>query len=280
MKIAQSDEVLPILEPFNEKLRASAEHLGADVLAFCDRPWMGENLRLPKSDKVQVSLLSFEHYDRWFSKIKSETRNAIRKSAKMGIEIRDLTEPSTSQAQEILGILKETAFRGGVYFAGYDFWNLNEVMKRFRSNEELIPSVALYQGKIIGCARVRFKGEVAVINSLYSSITLNKTLRGVTNALLAAQVRLLSDRGVKYLAYGLRETLPGVESFQKNNGFEFIPVNYNYLLLSHKASLASIFGHYRPRYMVAYKLKPITPLLYRIQRRLPVYVVQKLHLYG
>lgn len=279
LKIARLNDYL---ERFDQQSVYAAKSLGADILVFCDRPWMGESIRLPHSDRLEIALLSFNGFDDWFSKIEKYRRNEVRKSTKEGVEILPLTEPSLSEAQQILGLYRESPFREGRYFAGYHSWNLRRVLEKFRTNDSLVTSIALYDGRIVGVAKSKFKGEVAVLDSILSSLYVRKKVRGVATSLLASQVRMLSSRGVKHVEYGkLGVGLNSLDHFKTRNGFRSVPINYNYLLLTRRARLCAKLGLYQPQDIIfSTKLRFVVPLLGSLQPHFPVKLIQKLHLYA
>jgi hypothetical protein len=270
------------LEKFDQESVEEAKSLGADILVFCDRPWMGETTKFPRSDRLQIALLSFNSFDDWFSKIEKYRRNEVRKSAKEGVELRPLVEPSLSEAQQILDLYRESPFREGRYFVGYHSWNLRRVMEKFRTNDSLATSIALYDGTIVGVAKSKFKGEVAVLDSILSRLSIRRRVRGVATSLLASQVQMLSSRGVKHVEYGkLGVGLHSLDHFKTSNGFRSVPIDYNYLLLTRRARLCAKFGLYQPQDIIfSTKLRFVLPLLSSLQPHFPVKLIQKFHLYA
>src|SRR5712664_385132 len=270
------------LDRFDERSIEEAKSLGADILVFCDRPWMGESLQLPLSDRLEIALLSFNSFDDWFSGLQKSRRREIRKSGKESVDIRILDNPSSSEAQEILDVYREAPFREGRYFVGYHSWNLQRVKEKFRTNDKSIATVAFYDGKIVGIARAKFKGQVAVLTTLLSSLAARQKVRGIAASLLAAQVKMLSSRGVKHLKYGkLGVGLDSLDQFKRSNGFKPVAVNYNYLLLTGRAKLFAKFGFYQPWDIIfSTKLRFAIPVLGSVQPHLPVRLIQKFHLYA
>ncbi len=278
LRFARGDD---FLDPFHEHSIDEAKSLGADIMVFCDRPWMGEYLQRPLSDRIEIALLSFNSFDDWFSSLKKDTRNEIRKGSKEGVEIHGIKEPSVSEAQGIVDIFRESPFREGRYFEGYHTWNLKNVMESFKTNEEFISIAAIYEGKIVGVARVKFKGEVAVIKNLLSSLAVRRKVRGVANSLLATQIKTLSDIGVEHLAYGKLGILGGLDRFRVVNGFRSVLVDYNYELLTRRARLLAKFGLYQPRDLIfSTKLRFVVPMSGSLQKHMPMRLIQKFHLYG
>src|SRR5205807_5391187 len=133
----------------------------------------------------------------------------------------------------------------------------------FRTNDSLVTSIALYDGRIVGVAKSKFKGEVAVLDSILSSLSVRRKVRGVATSLLAGQVKMLSDRGVKHVEYGkLGVGLDSLDHFKTSNGFRSVRINYNYILLTRRAKLCAKFGLYQPRDMIfSTRLRFVVPLL-------------------
>ena len=146
----------------------------------------------------------------------------------------------------------------------------------------MVTSIALYEGRIVGVAKSKFKGEVAVLDSILSSLYVRKKVRGVATSLLASQVRMLSSKGVKHVEYGkLGVGLDSLDHFKTSNGFRSVPINYNYLLLTRRARLSAKLGLYQPQDIIfSTKLRFVVPLLGSLQPYFPVKLIQKLHLYA
>ncbi|HZY46794.1 MAG TPA: hypothetical protein VFE96_03250 [Candidatus Bathyarchaeia archaeon] len=278
LRFARGDD---FLYRFGQDSIEEAKSLGADVLVFCDRPWLGETVQFPLTDRVEVALLPFNNFDEWFAGLKKDTRNEIRKGEKRGVENRIIKEFSVTEAQEIVDIFRESPFREGRYFEGYHHWTLERVLESFKTNGEFITLTAVYEGKIVGVARTKFRGQVAVINNLLSSLAIRRKIIGVSNSLLATQIKMLGDRGVRYLAYGKMGVLGGLDHFRVSNGFQSAMVNYNYVLLTQKAKILAKFKIYQPRDLLfSTKLRFIVPLSIPIQKHIPTRLIQKFHLYA
>jgi hypothetical protein len=278
LRFARGDD---FLYSFDKDSVDEARSLGADVLVFCDRPWLGESVQFPLTDRIEIALLSFNNFDEWFAGLKKDTRNEIRKGSKRGVETKVIEKLSVSEAQEIVSLFRESPFREGRYFEGYHHWTLNRVMESFKTNEEFISIASVYEGKIVGVARIKFKGPVGVVNTLLSSLNVRRKVIGVSNSLLATQIQMLSDRGVRHLTYGKMGVLGGLDHFRISNGFKSAPVDYNYVLLTRKAKVFAKFKIYQPRDLIfSTKLRFVVPLSIPLQKHIPIRLIQKLHLYA
>jgi hypothetical protein len=279
LKLARGDD---FLDRFEESSTQEARSLGADILVFPDRPWMGESLQLPLHDRVNIALLSFDSFDDWFTNLPRSRRKQIRRSSEEGVEVRTVDELSVSGAKDVLDLFRETPFREGRYFTGYHSWSLPLVTEEFRTNDRAISSVAVYGGKIVGVSKYKFKGQVAVSTNQLSSLAVRRKVHGVANLLLAHQIKMLANRGVKHIKYGkLGVGLGSLDEFKTSNGFRPVAVNYNYILLTRRARLFAKFGLYQPwDLFFSTKLRSVVPLLGSVQPHLPMKLIQKFHLYA
>src|SRR3989442_1611277 len=132
LRFARGDD---FLYRFDRDSIDEARSLGADVLVFCDRPWLGESVQFPLTDRIEIALLSFRNFDEWFNGLKKDTRNEIRKGSKRGVETKVVEKLSVSEAQEIVSLFRESPFREGRYFEGYHHWTLKRVMESFKTND-------------------------------------------------------------------------------------------------------------------------------------------------
>lgn len=279
LKVARGND---FLDHFDEKSIDEAKSLGADILVFPDRPWMGETVQLPLHDKLNIALLSFKNHDDWFSNLPRSRRKQIRRSREEGIEVRTVNELSGSEAQEVLDLFRESPFREGRYFTGFHSWNLQLVKQEFKTSDNSISSVATYDRRIVAVSRYRFKGEVAVSANQLSSLAIRRRVHGVANLLLAHQIKEMADNGVSHVKYGKMSVgLDSLDEFKRSNGFRPVTVNYNYVLLSPRARFLAKFGLYQPwDLFFSTKMRSVVPLLGSIQPHLPVKIIQKFHLYA
>jgi hypothetical protein len=279
LKLARGDD---FLDQFDESLIDEAKSLGADILVFPDRPWMGESLQLPLHDTVSIALLSFDGFEDWITNLPRSRRKQIRRSSEEGVEVRTVDELSASEAQEVLGLFREAPFREGRYFTGYHSWSLPQVTEEFKTNDRLVSSVAVHDGKIVGVSKYKFKGQVAVSTNQLTSLAVRRKVHGVANLLLAHQIKMLAGKGVKHLKYGkLGAGLDSLDEFKTSNGFRPVNVHYNYVLLTPRAKLSAKLGIYQPwDLLFSTKLQPVVPLLGSVQPHLPIKLIQKFHLYA
>jgi len=75
LRFARGDD---FLYRFDRDSIDEARSLGADVLVFCDRPWLGESVQFPLTDRIEIALLSFRNFDEWFNGLKKEVREESR----------------------------------------------------------------------------------------------------------------------------------------------------------------------------------------------------------
>ncbi len=279
LKLARGDD---FLDRFDESMIDVAKSLGADILVFPDRPWMGETLQLPRHDTLNIALLSFDSFEHWIGNLPRSRRKQIRRSSEEGVEVRTVEELSDSEAQEVFDMFRESPFREGRYFVGYHSWSRRRAIEEFKTNDRLVSSVAVYEGRIVGVSKYKFKGQVAVSTNQLSSLAVRRKVHGVANLLLAHQIKMLASRGVKHLKYGkLGVGLDSLDEFKTSNGFRPVIVHYNYVMLTPRARLFAKFGLYQPWDLVfSTKLRSVVPLLGSVQPHVPVKLIQRFHLYA
>lgn len=270
------------LDAFSDHIVNEAMRIKADLLVFPDRPWMGENIRLAHSDPIKIALLSFSSYDDWWGSAgMAKVRNHARAAFKAGVRIEEVREISDQgMAKDVVKMYDESPFRGKRYFPSYGRWDAASVQRYFRTDEASITLVAKVDGRAVAIDMSRFKGKVAVVASGITSLQARTKCRGIDRMLLAKQIELLARRGVKYLVYGKMGVLPALDNFKLEVGFRPVKVNYNHLFLTRKAMILAKFGLHRRPDILFSKHPSILPTLASVQRRLPLSVVSRLHLFA
>jgi hypothetical protein len=269
------------LEPFTAAHVEKAKSLGADVLVYSDRPWMKESRHSTElSNTLRIALLQFDSYDHWLSRLNKDTRYEIRKSRKM-IQTRIIERATKPEAEQIVGLYTESPFREGRYFAEYSAWTAEKLLGKDLTDRRQLSVVAVYENQVVGFAKTIFNGQVAVVGTMLSSLSIRKKVRGVSNALLSAQIEALSQKGIRFLVYGKLDVLAGLDRFKASHGFTGATVIYSYVTLTPKGRLLAGLGMYQPFDIVfSTRLKFLIPHLGNLQRHLPLSVIQKLHLYA
>jgi hypothetical protein len=274
--------VWDFLQSFSNDMVNEAVRMGADVLVFPDRPWMGENIKLPYSDPIRIALLSFPSYDDWWSSPRiNKTRNHVRAALKAGVSVEAVEEISDrGTAMEVVRMYNESPIREKRYFPGYGRWNVDSVQGHFKSDDSSSTLVAKWHGQVVAVDRWKFKGQVAIVASGITSLKARRHFRGIDHLLLAKQIELLAERGVRYVVYGKLGVIPALDSFKVENGFRPVKVNYNHILFSRKAMVLAKFGlHRRPDILMS-KHPWILPSLARLQKHLPPSLLVKLDLFA
>jgi hypothetical protein len=255
--------------------------LGADIFIFSNRPWLGENQKLQLSRKLQIALLSFTSFEEWFSLIRKETRNDIRKSRKDGAKVEILDNPSPELSREILRIFRESPFREGRYFEGYHIWNEENIQSAFQTSGSILTVVAKYDGRVLGVSRILYREKNAKVMTHMISLAGRNSVRGIASAMLAADIDYLTKKGVRYLTYGKSGVISKLDQFRKHNGFELIEVDYNYLPLTLKGNEYCRLGIYEPPdILFAGKFQFALKLLEGLQPHLPLSMIRKFHLFA
>jgi hypothetical protein len=180
-------------------------------------------------DRYQVSVIELSNYEQWWnSGIGKKTRQAIKKSRKTGVEVRQAVFDD-DLVRGIGEICNETPVRQGKRFPHYgdDLPTVRRKHETFIERSEFLG--AYYQGKLIGFIKLVFEKEFTDILQLLTRIAYQEN--NPANALLDQAVRLCCERQVKYLAYG-DWNATGLGDFKRHNGFTcmdlpryYLPVN-------------------------------------------------------
>ena len=277
-RIASVDD---FLEPFSNEMIDQAERMGADVLVFPDRPWMGEAIRLGKTDTVKIALLSFRSYDQWWASLRREARVSVKHPLKLGATVKRVEQPSDQVVAEILAIFKETPFRENRFFPGYYAWNESEVRREINTDRQNLSVVTTWRGRVAGVSHMRFFGQVAKVMQFLTSLEARRDCRGLSNLMMAKQVELLTEVGVRHIIYAKFGALPSLDAFKVRNGFRPVAVNYNHILLTPKAqALAKLGLHRRSDVWLSRYSRSIIPFLASLQRLLPPSLIMRMGLYA
>jgi hypothetical protein len=281
LRLRIATPVWDFLDGFSSGMVDEALRMGADVLVFPDRPWMGENIKLPHSDPIKIALLSFSSFSAWWKCHRvAKARNHVRAAIKAGVTVEEVEGVSDqATAKDVVRMYDESPIRENRYFRGYGRWDVSTVQRFFKTDDRSITLLAKCNRRVIGIDMSKFKRDVAILASGITSLKARRKFRGIDHMFLARQIEALGQRGVRYLIYGKCGVLPHLDAFKIENGFRPVEVNYNHLLLTRKAMVLAEFGlHRRPDILMS-RHPSILPWLASIQRRLPLSVVSKLHLF-
>jgi hypothetical protein len=200
-----------------------------DVFSFLDRPTLkapGWNYRHSMESISVIPLTSYEVW--WKNQINDKTRNMIRKSQKMGVEVR-LTAFTDELVWGIKEIYDESPVRQGKPFRHYrkDFLTIKKDHITFVERSQFIG--AYYENQLIGFIKLVHDQGLSHLMQIISKKRYQRM--APTNALLAKAVELCADRGVEYLHYGLWSKR-GLGDFKRHNAFERLNLPRYYVPLS------------------------------------------------
>ena len=171
------------------------------------------------------AVLPVTSYEDWFNhQIQRNTRTAIRKASKMGVEAK-IAPLNDEFIAGVMKIFNETPFRRGKKFAHYgeSFQEVEEELNKESARTDFIG--AYYQGEMIGFTQQVYTKECAhPFGDLILTVHRDKS---PNNALLAKAVEACASRGVKYMVYGIFDYGTGgdgLTEFKIRNGFQKVLV--------------------------------------------------------
>ena len=203
--------------------------------------------------------------DWWERRINTAKRNAVRKSAKIGMVVKQ-TELDDDLITGIVRINNETPVR-----QGKPFWHFNKSFDEVKSENSTYPERniflgAYYQDELIGVVRMICAGRIAHI-ALFLSMTRHHDKR-TANAMIAKAVEACARTGMSHLVYGqyvYNDYESSLTEFKRQNGFEQILVPRYFIPLTWRGEIAMKLGLHRG---FARRLpKPLLAELLRWRRR-------------
>jgi hypothetical protein len=219
------------------ELKASPAKI--DLLRFWQRiPETG-----PKYDYYhewrRVAAIPITDYKNWWDKqINGKTRNMVRKSQKMGVQINEvgLTDEFV---RNIMTIFNQSPTRRGKKFWHYGK-NFETVKKEM--SLDLARSIfigAFYNEELIGFVKLLRVDRYAMIVMILDNLSHRD--KSPMNGMIAKAVEICVSRQIPYLTYTVwRRRDHG--DFQKRNGFQQMPVPEYYVPLTTMGSLALQLG--------------------------------------
>jgi hypothetical protein len=238
-----TEDVLPTPK-FLEKLRQS----DIDVFVFRQRTWLFDwfdsdspfKVKVHKDNVALLDLPEVDGFEYWFRGLKSETRTALRKASKSGLETR-LVAPSEDFALDVWKIYNETPFRQGRKFHHYGM-TIDKVRNYVFNSSNLFIGAFLSE-KLVGFAELAV-GEETVLLSQILSLTSARTLR-INNSLIAKTVEVCISRGLFWIVYGRFGNHPSLDAFKANNGFVKYEIRRFYVPLTKKGQVLIWLGLHR-----------------------------------
>jgi hypothetical protein len=172
--------------------------------------------------------------DWWKNKIRTHTRNHIKKAQKKGVEVR-LIPFDDNLVRGVKAVYDECALRQGKPFWHYrkDFEIVKAGLSTFLDRSDFIG--AFWQGELIGFIKITSDGEAAGLMHIISMIAHRD--KAPTDALMAKAVELCAEKRITYLHYGLWSK-GGFGKFKENHAFGCHNVPRYFVPLTAKGKLA------------------------------------------
>ena len=227
------DEWYDDLRDPEEVIRILRENAGfkADIFTFWQRvPDVAP--RYPYHlEWEELAVLPIQSYDHWWNhRIKSRTRNLIRKSEKEGVVVRE-TAYDDDFIRGMTAIFNESPVRQGRRFWHYgkDFDTVKQQFSRYIHREHMIG--AYYGDQMIGLVMLGNAGRFGITGQIISS--LKHRDKATNNALVAKAVEVCEKLGLGYLIY-LFWGDDSLAEFKRRCGFECTKIPRYYVPLTQK----------------------------------------------
>lgn len=224
-------------EMFISQLQASG--LRADIFTFAQKIPHVQPMYKYHLEWDSLAAIPITNYADWFDKrIESDVRAAIKKSARLGVLVRQV-ELDDDFIQGIVRIYNESRYRQGRPFwhFGKDFDAVKQMNSTYPDRSTLIG--AYYNDELIGFIKMVRVGTVeATLQVIGMKQYFNKK---VTNALIAKAVEICAKRGRTHLVYGnfvYKDPSSSLTEFKRRNGFEEILLPRYYIPLTAKGKVA------------------------------------------
>jgi Acetyltransferase (GNAT) family len=224
-----------------ETLR-SDRTLSADIFTFCQRlPHLEPRFehRREWESIAAVPLTTYEHW--WSKQIEGATRNQIRKSQKVGVEVRECSFDDEF-VRGMTEIFNETPIRQGRPFWHYgkDTTTVKQQFSRFLHREDLVG--AYFNGELIGFAMVGRSATYGDLGQIIAKVAHRD--KSPTTALIAKAVEVCAARRLGHLVYAYW-TADSLGAFKRRLGFKKYLLPRYLVPLSARGTLALHTGTHR-----------------------------------
>jgi hypothetical protein len=227
-------------EKFVAKLRCAQNR--PDLFTFM-QPVGDQEAHHPFYHEVEsLAVLRITNFkDWWKNKIRTHTRNHIKKAQKRGVEVR-LVPFDDNLVRGVKAVYDECPVRQGKPFWHYrkDFETIKVQLSTFLDRSDFIG--AFWEGELIGFIKMTSQQGVAGLMHIISTIAHRD--KAPSDALIAKAVELCAEKKIMYLHYGLWIT-GGFGKFKENHSFECYDVPRYFVPLTAKGQLALKLGLHR-----------------------------------
>jgi len=216
--------------------------LDVDILAFWNPLPDPEPRHAGLLEFEEVAVLQIQSYEDWWqNRIKSRTRNLIRKAEKQGLVVREMSFDDEF-VRGMARIFNEQAVRQGRKFWHYGKSNeeIKRQFSRFVHRETMIG--AFVEQEMVGFIMLGSAGSCAHLGQILSMVS--ERDRNPNNALMAKAVEICARNGHRHLVYGYWGDTSLAE-FKRRCGFEPARVPHYFWPLSKRGVLALRFGLHR-----------------------------------
>jgi len=218
------------------------DRIDVDLFTFWQRPPHNEPQFRFHTEWEELAVLPVLSYDDWWNnRIQSRTRSLIRKSAKLGVEVR-LTEWTDAFVRGMTDIFNETPVRQGRPFWHYgkNFETVKSQFSRYLFREHLIG--AYFEGELIGFMMIADAGQYALVGQILSKVAHRE--KATNNALIARAVELCAEKGWSHFVY-LQWGTGSFAEFKRRCGFDKMIVPRYYVPISLRGKAALRLGLHR-----------------------------------
>lgn len=232
------------------------------IFTFFQRPPNTEPNFKYYMEPYSVAVIRLTSYDDWWNHaIRKYTRQAVKRSQKYGVEVRE-AEFDDEFVRGISSIYNESPIRLGKRFSHYNK-NLETIRREVGTFIDRSLFLGAYWRKeLVGYLKIVFEDEFADILNLLSKISHRE--KCITNALLAKVVEFCCERRVGYIAYGDFNS-SSLGDFKRHNGFSQMDLPRYFIPLNITGAIALRLGlHRRFSQWVPDKM---LPLLRELRRR-------------
>lgn len=163
----------------------------ADLFSFCQRLPNIEPIFPYTHESESIAALHVQTYDDWWASLEGTTRTQIRKTRKLGVDVRECVYDDHF-VRGMTAVFNETPIRQGRRFWHYgkDFETVKQQFSRNLFREDLIG--AYYQDELIGFVMLGRSGHYADLGQIISKVAHRD--KQVQSALIAKAVELCSTR--------------------------------------------------------------------------------------
>jgi hypothetical protein len=212
-----------------------------DILTFCQRlPNVEPRFPFPH-ELESIAAIEIDTYEQWWKQLDGATRNMVRKSAKLGVEVKECAFDDDF-VRGMTAIFNETPIRQGRRFWHYgkDVETVRQQFSRFLFREELIGA---YCGdELIGFAMLGKSAHFGDLGQIISK--LQHRDKAPTNALIAKAVELCAARGLGHLVYAYWSD-GSLGKFKQRSGFREVQLPRYFVPLTARGRLALRTGMHR-----------------------------------